>query len=77
MLIVHNLTHLCRIDLSTLLFLDMFISVLRDVFLVLIITFYANSVDPDQTPCSAASDLSLHWWPVPPYGDATHKWVNI
>ena len=26
--------------------------------------FYANSVDPDQTPRSAASDLGLHCLPM-------------
>ena len=26
--------------------------------------FNANSVGPDQTPCSAASDLSLHCLPM-------------
>ena len=33
--------------------------------------FNANSVDPDQTPRSAASDLGLHCLPM----DARHKWV--
>ena len=28
---------------------------------------YANSVDPDQTPRSAASDLGLHCLPMSPY----------
>ena len=31
--------------------------------------FNANSVDPDQMPCSAMSDLGLHCLPV-------YKWVN-
>ena len=26
--------------------------------------FNANSVDPDQTPCSKASDLGLNCWPM-------------
>ena len=35
----------------------------------------ANSVNPDQTPRIAASDLGLHGLPVPPLWDARHKWV--
>ena len=30
------------------------------------VKLYANSGDPDQTPCSAASDLGLHCLPVTP-----------
>ena len=37
----------------------------------------ANSVDPDQTPRSAASDLGLHCLPVSLLWDARHKWVNF
>ena len=29
---------------------------------------HAKSVDPDQTPCLAASDLGLHCFPSPIYG---------
>ena len=36
----------------------------------------ANSVDPDQTPRSAASDLGLHCLPMSRLRDAGHKWVN-
>ena len=36
----------------------------------------ANSVDPDQTPHSAASDLGLHCLPMSPLWDARHKWVK-
>ena len=39
--------------------------------------FIANSVDPDQTPRSAASDLGLHCLPLSLLWDATLKWVNI
>ena len=35
-----------------------------------------NSVDPDQTPHFAASDLGLHCLPMPLLWDAGHKWVN-
>ena len=51
------------------------ISSLRGVWSVLIITMFiempvvnANSVDPDQTPRSAASDLGLHCLSVTPLG---------
>ena len=33
----------------------------------------ANSADPDQTPCSSASDLGLHCLPM---GYARHKRVK-
>ena len=36
----------------------------------------ANSVDPDQTPRSAVSDLGLHCLPMSHFWDARHKWVN-
>ena len=36
-----------------------------------------NSVDPDKTPHSAASDLGLHCLPVSLLGNARHKWVNV
>ena len=38
--------------------------------------FYANSVDPDQTPHSAASDLDLHCLQMSLLWDAGLKWVN-
>ena len=41
------------------------------------IVFNANSVDPDQTPRSAASDLGLHCLPMSLLWDARHKWINI
>ena len=37
----------------------------------------ANSVDPDQTPHSAASDLGLHSLPMPLLWDTRLKWVKI
>ena len=37
---------------------------------------YANSVDPDQTPHSAASDLSLHCLPMSLLSEARYKWVK-
>ena len=36
----------------------------------------ANSVNPDQTPRSAASDLGLHCLPMSHLWDARHKWVK-
>ena len=36
----------------------------------------ANSVDPDQTPRTAVSDLSLHSLPMSYLWDARHKWVK-
>ena len=36
----------------------------------------ANSVDPDQTPRSAAADLCLHCLPRSQTWDARHEWVN-
>ena len=38
--------------------------------------FKANSVDPDQTPRSAASDLGLHCLPMSLLWDTRHKYVN-
>ena len=37
----------------------------------------ANSVDPDQTPHSAASDRGLHGLPMSHLWDARHKLVKI
>ena len=39
--------------------------------------FNANSVDPDQTPQSAASDLGLHCLPMSLLWDARHKLVKF
>ena len=36
----------------------------------------ANSVDPDQIPHSATSDLSLHCLPKSHLWNARHKWVK-
>ena len=46
------------------------------VSLPIIPVFNANSVDPDQTPRFAASDLGLHCLPVSFLWDTTHKWVK-
>ena len=37
----------------------------------------ANSIDPDQTPRSAASDLDLHCLPVSLLRNAWLKWGNF
>ena len=44
--------------------------------LIEIPVFSANTVDPDQTPRSAASDLGLHCLPMSLLWDTRHKWVN-
>ena len=51
--------------------LDRSISYIRGVWLVLLLSLFveiselsANSVDPDQTPRSAASDLGIHCLPM-------------
>ena len=36
----------------------------------------ANSVDLDQTPRNAASDLGLHCLPMSLLWDTRHKWVT-
>ena len=36
----------------------------------------ANSVDPDQTSRSVASDLGLHCLPMSHLWDTRHKWVD-
>ena len=65
--------------------LDSFISYIRSVWLVFITVMFffleiselnANSVDPDQTPSSAASDLGLHCLPVSLLWDARLIWVK-
>ena len=37
---------------------------------------YANSIDPDQTPRSVASDLGLHYLPMSLLQDDRLKWVK-
>ena len=39
--------------------------------------FNVNSVDSDQTPHSAASDLGLHCLPMSILRDTRHKWVKV
>ena len=39
--------------------------------------YYANSVNPDQTPRLAASDLGLHCLPMFLKWDTKHTWVYI
>ena len=38
--------------------------------------FDAHSVDPDQMPRFAASDLGLHYLSMSILGNARNKWVN-
>ena len=63
--------------------LDRSISNRRNVCLVLLLPCFietpvlnANNVDPDQTPHSASSDLSLYCLPMSPLWDARLKWVK-
>ena len=37
---------------------------------------FVNSIDPDQMPCSAASDLGLHCLPVTHLGISSLQWVK-
>ena len=37
----------------------------------------ANSVDPDQTPQNAASDMGLHYLLMSYLGDTGHIWFNL
>ena len=45
-------------------------------FFLKIYKFSTKSVDPDQTPRSAASDLGLHCWPLSLLKKARHKFVG-
>ena len=63
--------------------LDRSISSSRGVWLVLFLpcfieipVFNANSVNPDQMPQFAASDLGLHCLLMSFLLDARHKWAN-
>ena len=59
--------------------LDKFISYRRDVWLVFIIVISelnANSVEPDQTPRSAMSDLGLQCLPMSLLWDARLIWAK-
>ena len=62
---------------------DQSISNIRGVWLILLLPCFieipvsnANSIDPDQMPCSAASDLDLHCLLMSLLWDARHKWVK-
>ena len=46
-------------------------------FFIFILFRIANSEDPDQTPCSAASDLGLHCLPMSQKWDARLMWVKV
>ena len=62
---------------------DQSISNSRGIWLALLLPcfteireFNANSIDPGQTPRSAASDLGLHCLPMFLSRDVRHKWIN-
>ena len=38
---------------------------------------FANSGEPDQMPCSVASDLGLHCLPVTHIGVSSLPWVKV
>ena len=78
-----SLTHLCRVDPSTSrLWTGPFSIEGVSGYPLLLPNFNeipvlnANSVDPDQTPRSAASDLSLHCLQMSLVGDARLKLVK-
>ena len=63
--------------------LDESITNLRGVCFVVLVSCFieihvlnANSVDPDLSPHSVASDLGLHCLPMSLLWDARHKWVE-
>ena len=66
-------------------YLDRSIFYIKAVWLVIItlscfVEIYglnANSVDPDQTPRSAATDLGLHCLPMFILCDTRLKWVKV
>ena len=70
-----------RVDSPTRTFLDRSISSRMGLWVVFIITEFLmqNSVDQDQTPHSAASDLGLHCLPMSLLWDAREafKWLNV
>ena len=47
------------------------------MFFIEILELNANSVDPDQTPRSAASDLGLRCLPMSLLQDTRHKRMNV
>ena len=78
-----SLTHLCRVDSSTLtLWTGPFpVKGLSGKFLLLpwfteIPVLYAKSIDPDQTPWSVASDLGLYCLHMSLLWDTRLKWVK-
>ena len=47
------------------------------LYFIEVLVLNANSVDPDQTPRSVASDLDLHCLQMSLLWDARHKWVKL
>ena len=41
------------------------------------IELFANSGDPDKTPCSVASDQGIYCLPVTRLGVSSLQWVNL
>ena len=78
-----HLTHLCWMDSSTITLQASPFSQYKGCLVSFIITifietpmFNVNSVDPDQTPLSAASDLDLHCLPMSLLWNARLKLVK-
>ena len=75
LLIIHLiLIHICLVDFSTLInWMSPFpiLGVSGELFHFFLFSIeIANSEDPNQTPCSAASDLGLHCLPMSQKWDA-------
>ena len=77
------ITHLCRLDSSTLtLWTGSFqIEGMCGLFLSLpwfikVHVLNANSVDPYQTPCSVASDQGVHCLPMSLLWSVRHEWFK-
>ena len=79
-----RLTYLCRMDSSTFTprtihykYKRCLVSLYYFPCFIKSPVFNANSVDPDQTPRSAASDLGLHCLPVSLLWEGRRKWLMI
>ena len=78
-----SLTHLCRVDSFILTrwtgsfpYKGCPVSFILLPCFIVIAILNANSVDPDQTPRSAASDLGLHCLHMFLLWYTMHRWVN-
>ena len=67
-----GLFYLISLDRSIFQLIIFNIALFREIF-----AFYRNSVDPDQTPRSVASDLDLHCLLMSLLWDTMHKWIKV